>query len=360
MRNILSKMILVIQIIAMILFFILCFFILFNSLVAYKNASGNDWINFAGGIIGSVIAGAIAVITFYYTIKNNDKNQNDAYNLQTKLNIENNNFQMALKVQDNLNKKMEVERSTLANAYNHLENFLFTVTVIQIQNDDYIEMKNNLLRLYQEFISSINNIRFNSEIFDDRSFCENCEMCEMKTFGILVKSAADIQKEILIIDEECRIVLNYLELALNTAAQSQQLINERENLNQIKINNERLLSIRKTQIYNPIGSLTPQEKKYYDEMNSLSDDILKKNQRMMEIKDLLDNNLKIISEQSSLAKTKAVQTDSKLKMQLYILIRKYFTNYNLYIKEQVYAVQKNGWRTNVGCAKLNFEKNHIK
>ena len=61
-------------------------FALFNSLVAYKIASSNDWISFGGGIVGSIIAGLIAVITFHYTIKNNDKNQKEAHDLQTKLN----------------------------------------------------------------------------------------------------------------------------------------------------------------------------------------------------------------------------------------------------------------------------------
>lgn len=78
---------------------------MFNGLVAYKNASGNDLINFIGGIVGSVIAGVIAVITFYYTIKNNNKNQKEAHDLQIKLNIENNNIQTSLKVQDNFNRK---------------------------------------------------------------------------------------------------------------------------------------------------------------------------------------------------------------------------------------------------------------
>ena len=77
---------------------------MYNGLVAYKSASGNDWIDFIGGVICSVIAGVIAVVTFYYTIKNNNKNQKEAHDLQIKLNIKNNNLQTSLKVQDNLNR----------------------------------------------------------------------------------------------------------------------------------------------------------------------------------------------------------------------------------------------------------------
>lgn len=268
-KNILSKIITILQITALIIFFLLVFFLLFNWLEAYKTATGNDLISFVGGIIGSLIAGAIAVITFYYTIKNNNKHQKEAHDLQTKLNIENNNLQTSLKIQDNLNRNMETERSVLATTYNHLENFLFSVSNMLNKNNDYIEMKNDYLRIYKEFISSINNIKFNSEIFDDRSFCENCEMCEFKTYGTLVKSATDIQKEMLVIDEECRVVLGYLESALNTASQSKQLLDESSSLQKININNERIIEIKKSQILNPLGSLTQKEQMCYNEITSI-------------------------------------------------------------------------------------------
>lgn len=324
MKNNISRAIFALLIIALIIFSSFGIFVLFNSLVAYKNASGNDWINFTGGVIGSLIVGIITLITVYYTIKNNNKNQKEAHDLQTKLNIENNNIQASLKVQDNLNRKMETERSVLETTYNHLENFLFSVSNMLNKNDDYIEMKNDYLRLYKEVISSINNIRFNSEIFDDRSQCENCSMCEIKTYGILIKSAADIQKEMTLIDEECRNVLKYLEKALNTAYQSKQLIDESANL---------------------------------QKMNT-TDSILLNDKRIEEIEGLLKSNLKIIEEQISFARDKATQIDNKNKLQLYVLIRKYFANYNLYISEMVFSVEKNGKKTGSGCVKLNFERNH--
>lgn len=324
MKNNISRAIFALLIIALIIFSCFGIFVLFNSLVAYKNASGNDWINFTGGVIGSLIVGIITLITVYYTIKNNNKNQKEAQDLQTKLNIENNNIQASLKVQDNLNRKMETERSVLETTYNHLENFLFSVSNMLNKNDDYIEMKNDYLRLYKEVISSINNIRFNSEIFDDRSQCENCSMCEMKTYGSLVKSAADIQKEIIIIDEECRNILKHLEKALNTAYQSKQLIDESAMLQKMNTN----------------------------------DNVSLNSQRVSEIEGLLKNNLKTTEEQIGLARDKATQIDNKNKLQLYVLIRKYFANYNLYISEIVFSVEKNGKKTSSGCAKLNFERNH--
>lgn len=360
MKDKISKVTFALMLIALIIFSCVGIFAMFNSLVAYKTASGNDLINFAGGIIGSVIAGAIAVITFLCTIKNNDRNQKEAHELQTKLNIENNNLQTSLKVQDNLNRKMEKERSVLATTYNHLENFLFTVSNMIIQNDDYIEMKNDYLRLYNEVISSQNNIKFNSEIFDDRSQCENCSICEFKTYGTLVKSALDIQKEFLAIDEECQIVLGYLNAALSTAAQSKQLMNERSELQQINTINERMLNSEKPQIIIPSDSYTTKEAYYNNEIISISNGISANNKRISEINDLLENNLKTITEQSSLARNKALQIDSRNKSRLYILIRKYFTNYNLYISEVVYSVQKNGKKLGRGCAKLDFEKNHTK
>lgn len=357
-KNILSKIITVLQIIALIVFFILVFFLLFNWLAAYKTASGNDWLSFVGGIIGSLIAGAIAVITFYYTIKNNDKNQKEAHDLQTKLNIENNNLQASLKVQDNLNRKMEAERSALTTTYNYLENFLYTVSFMLTQKDNYIEMKNDYLRLYNEFLSSINSIRFNSEIFDDRSQCENCSMCEFKTYGTLVKYASDIQKEIYTIDEECRVVLKYLETALITAAQSNQFMKESSILRQLNIENEQMIAIKKSQISNPMHSLTSQEQPDNNDILSLSQNIVKNIQRLAEIKNVLDSAPKIVEEQISLARNKATQIDTNNKSRLSFLIRKYFSNYNLYINEVAFSVQKNGKKLNRSCAKLDFEKNH--
>lgn len=73
MKDKISKVIFALLIIALILFSCVGIFALFNGLVAYKNASGNDLISFVGGIIGSVIAGIIAIVTFHCTIKNNNK-----------------------------------------------------------------------------------------------------------------------------------------------------------------------------------------------------------------------------------------------------------------------------------------------
>lgn len=358
MKDKISKVLVVILIIALILFSCVGFFCLFNSLVAYKTASGNDFINFTGGIIGSLIAGMIAIFTFDCTLKNNNENQNKAYELQTKLNIENHHLQTSLKVEDNLNREMEKERSVLANTYNQLENFLFTAANMLYKNDDFIEMKNDFIRLYGEFLSSINNIKFNSSIFADRSLCESCEMCEIKTYGVLVKVAMDIQKEIILIDEECRIVLGHLVPALNMAAQSKQLFDEKSNLEQINMNTERLIVVKKLQIINSIGAITPQEQTYNNEILSMLENIKQNNQRILEIDGLTGNNLKLIGNEINLAKSKAAQIDNKQKMLLDTLIRKYFSIYNSYIKEVVYDVQMNGMKINRSCAKLDFEKNH--
>ncbi len=358
MKSKLSKVIVVLLIIALILFSCFGVFYMFNSLVAYKNASGNDFINFAGGIIGSLIAGMIAVVTFLCTLKNNNKNQNEAHELQTKLNIENNHLQTSLKVEDNLNRIMEKERSVLENTYNQLENFLFTVANMLYKNDDFIEMKNDFIRLYGEFLSSINNIKFNSAIFDDRSLCENCNMCEIKIYGTLVKVAMDIQNEIFVIDEECRGVLDHLVSALNVAAQSKQLLDEKSNLEQININTERLIAVKKSQITHLIGELTSQEQTYYNEILAMLENINQNNLRISEIDVIKGNNLKFIDDELNLAKSKAAQVDNKLKVQLFLLIQKYFSIYNSYIKEVVYDVQMSGKKINRGCAKLDLEKNH--
>lgn len=358
MKDKLSKVLVVLLIIALILFSCIGVFFLFSYLVAYKNASGNDALNFTGGIIGSFIAGMVAVVTFLCTIKNNNKNQNEAHELQTKLNIENNHLQTSLKVEDNLNRKMEKERSVLANTYNQLENFLFSVSNMLFKSDNFIEMKNDFIRLYGEFLSSINNIKFNSEIFDERGMCENCEMCEIKTYGTLVKFATDIQKEIIIIDEECRSALNHLVSALNKADQRKQLLAEKLNLQQINMNNERLIELIKLQIINFKGAIPPQEQTYDDEIHSILENIKQNNQRISEIDSLTGNNLKIIGDEIDLAKGKAAQIDNKLKVQLYTFIRKYFSIYNSYIKEVVFDVQMSGKKINRGCAKLDFEKNH--
>ena len=351
MKDKFSKVIFALLLIALIIFSCIGIFALFNGLVAYKNASGNDWINFTGGIIGSLIAGIIAIITFYYTIRNNNRNQREAHELQIKLNIENNNLQTSLKVQDNLTRKMETERSVLSATYNHLENFLYSVFNMLNQNDNYIEMKNDYLKLYNEVISSVNNIKFNSEIFDDRSQCENCSMCEIKTYGILVKSANDIQKEMFVIDEECRFVLGDLSVALNLADQNSRLQNERNGLEEKNNRNQMLMLVLKMQNGN-------NEKDSLNGINSFLQNIEKNNQRILEIDKLAKDNLLKISEQINLAKNRAAQIDNKNKMKLYILIRKYFTNYNLYIKEVVFSVENDGKKPNIGCAKLDFEKNH--
>lgn len=347
MKDKILKVIFALLLIALIIFSCVGIFTLFNSLVAYKTASGNDWLGFGGGIVGSIIAGLIAVITFYYTIKNTNKNQEKAHKLQ-----------MSLKVEDNLNRKFETERSVLAITYNQLESFLFTVSNISNQNDDYIAIKNDYFRLYKEVLNSINNIRFNSEIFDDRSSCENCQICEIKTYGILVKSATDIQKEITAIDKECRKILAHLDQALRTAAESNQLIDEKSTLQKININNEQILSTKDNQVLEPIDYITPNSANLNDEQNKLLQEIKQNNERIEKIDESIMKNLNFIKEQSDLARNKATQIDANNKTQLYILIRKYFAAYNLYIKEMVYAVQKNGKKPNSSCAKLDFEKNH--
>ncbi len=55
-------------------------------------------------------------------------------------------------------------------------------------------------------------------------------------------------------------------VSLNIAAQSKQFIDEKMNLQQININNERLISIKQSQIINQKEALTPQEQTYEDTM----------------------------------------------------------------------------------------------
>lgn len=88
------------------------------------------------------------------------------------------------------------------------------------------------------------------------------------------------------------------------------------------------------------------------------ENIKQNNQKVLEINDLTRKNLKLIEDEINLAKSKAAQIDNKLKVQLYNLIRKYFSIYNSYIKEVVFDVQKSGKKINRGCAKLDFEKNN--
>ena len=62
MKDKISKVIFALLLIALIIFSCVGIFVLFNGLAAYKTATGNDWIGFGGGIVGSIIAGLIAVI----------------------------------------------------------------------------------------------------------------------------------------------------------------------------------------------------------------------------------------------------------------------------------------------------------
>lgn len=341
------KVIFILVLILLILISLVGGFALFNYFVAYKSATQNDWINFAGGIVGSFITGIVAFATLFVTIRSNNKNQEKANNLQA-----------SLKIEDNLNKKMEMERSLLSVTYNQLENFLFTVANMSNGKDDYIAMRNDFFRMYKEISSSLNNITFNSDAFDDKSFLKKRERSEIKSYIPIVSTSTDIRKEIFVIVGECKIILNYLESALNKADQITQCSEEMSVLKQMNMNNAQILSLQNLQTINKIDYIAPNLADLEHEKKEILQQIENNRNRISEIEELIKNNMEIIKEQMYLAKNKAIQIDTNNKPKLYNLIRKYFDNYNSYIEEIVIDVQMNGKKPDNSCAKLDCEKNH--
>ncbi len=326
-----------------------------NSLILHKIATTNDYTNFWGGIIGSIIGGLIAFAVLFVTIRNNNKKQKEQIELQNSMQTKDANLKIALKTEDNLNRKMEVERKIISEAYNNLEKFVYMSMKITPSYNDYNEMKNNLINLHGNFSSSVNLIRFNSEIFYDKSKCEGCESCNLKTYGLLVKDAMTIQKEITEIEKECNSVISYFETMLNLSSECSRLIEPKKKLEEYNTNYNRLIEIKNMLLHNPI---TPEDIPLIKEITNLHYK-LDENIKQISLLDVqIDDMLKLIRENNTLARTKANEIYVNQKGKFATCIYKYFDSYNIYIQECVYSIEQKGKKRNYKCAKLDFEKNH--
>ena len=301
---------------------------MFNSLIAYKLATTNDYISFAGGIVGSLIAAIIAIISLVFTLRHNEISQQKSNNLQN-----------ALKLEDNLNRRLENERNTITNAYNSFNKFVFIAATAQSNANDHSATKKMILDLYENFSSTINCIRFNSEIFYDKSLCEGCELCPIKTHGILVKNSTAIQKFLMELEKKCNELTGQFALMIDKGSECMELLNKKNSLERICITAREILA------RNP-------------EVQDIKQNYEEKLQEILAIDVAINEGVAYLKAQNSLVRETAEKLNSDDKIIFANLIQKYFDSYDLYIRERVYAAKEGRHGLNNKCLKLDFENNH--
>lgn len=313
---------------------------LFNILANYKSATTNDYISFFGGIVGAAISALIAIVALVITISSGNKNQKQALNIQSSLQVEN-----------NMTLKMEKARLAITEAYNQLEVLLLMVTHLKLSNNDYSSERKGIIEIYATFRKAINTIRFNTEIYYDLSRCEGCTDCYVKSYGEFVKRAMELQKHFMKIDKECSYATNELKEAIDIAMDSYNLISQQGNIINGKSKTEGL--IRLTQ--NQLANANETDKSTIEEnISNLEKERQECDAKIDSLQKTLISNSEKIGAKNQKARELAQKISVENKVELDNSIYKYFESYKLYITESITYTSKNGRLFINVCKKYNF------
>jgi len=307
------------------------------------NAKSSNEAAYWGALIGSILAGLIALISLFVTLQSNNKNQKETNKLQS-----------SLRVEENLTQKLRKTSEQLASAFNQLEIMLLIMQYLKVEKEgDFYPERNSIIEAYSKFRTAINGIRMNTLIYQNLSRCEGCSDCNIKTYGELAKVTMALQKCVVQIDKECSNAFSGLETALSLAMDSSNLLKTTSNRMELIASTKSIISTQKQLIQH-----APETEKVdiQHEINENSKNILSYENELKDLNRTLENNTSMISNCNKNAREKANHISTELKRELDIAINDYLGCYSMYIKESVSYTAKNGRILNQKCKKFNFEE----
>jgi len=280
-------------------------------------------------LLGIVLASAIPIVVLILTLRSNRK-------AQTK----NSNMQNSLLAKESIGKEIDRAKQTITEAYNQLEELLFITSTLKPRSKDIQQYIDKVNKIYVLFRQSINTLRFNTEIYRRRKWCEGCTLCEIKIYGDLAKATSILQEIIVDIDREVSNAFSFLTVALESAADSHDLISKQNTLMELDRNYKSM-----------IGNLEDLLRRVFDENeaqrldNEIASALASKLENEKEIKGAegqLDILMKNIGDNNTQARTKINDVLMKNKPQLDNAIVEYFDIYKEYSRQVSTYISEKG------------------
>jgi len=286
-------------------------------------------------LIGIAFATLIPLLILIFTLKSNKKTQ-----------IKNNNIQIALTWQNSVSTEINKAHQSVTEAYNNIDKLLILCASLKPQGRDmgkYIEQVNEIYILFRQ---SMNNVKYNTDIYTVSIMCEGCTLCDIKTYGDLAKATIRLQTVFISIDEEVCESINLLSVALDSASETIDIIERRSTTQNIVDNYRSMISLSESKHY--IDDKLKQDVLYYNaQMNKEISEIEK-------FDNIISSKMDVTKQKNEIARNKINDIYIKHKPQLDEAIFSYFAMYKRFAKQGVLYIQKNG-RPNNMCKKITDE-----
>lgn len=306
------------------------------------NAKSSNEAAYWGALVGSILAGLIAIVSLVVTLQSSNKNQQETNKLQS-----------SIKVEENLNQKLSIVSEQLTSAFNQLEVMLLIMQYLKVERGNHSPERNSIIEAYSRFRTAINGIRMNTSIYQNWSKCEGCTVCNIKTYGDLAKVSKVLKKCFIQIDKDCSNAFNGLETALSLLMDTENIINTVSNRRELIASTKSILVTQNQLMQQNISEA--EKANIQREINGNISSITSYENELKDLERTVENNTDMISDCNKNARIKANNISSELMRELDIAINDYLDCYSMYIKESVSYTAKHGRAMNSKCKKYSFE-----
>ena len=310
--------------------------ILCTTVISFLFRNNSNFVSFIGTLLGAVISGIITLVVLFITIKQGNENQETALRLQS-----------ALQVESNLLHSLEKRREVVAESVNKLDDLLFMVQNLKIENPDVIsEERKNLIKIFSDYREAMNVIKLNTDIYVDTSKCDGCNDCAIKFYGELSRRKTKLCECFNKVERNCNSMVEKLQVALDTSIDAKNLLSQKE------VYQKTLLSYEEqVQRYRYYNTMNPFDLEIYEKMKQYEKDYVKLQENIQAIDEQIQLALNVIGEKNKQAREEANNIQIYDKMELYNAVMMYFDAYSIYIDQNKEYVMKNGALFEKKCKK---------
>lgn len=314
--------------------------ILCITVVSFLFRENNDFVGFFGNVLGAVISGIITFVVLFITIKQGNENQETALRLQS-----------ALQVESNLLHTLEKRREVISESVNKLDDLLFMVQILKIENVDEISKeRKDLIKIFSDYREAMNVIKLNTDIYVDTSKCDGCNDCAIKFYGELSRRKTKLYECFNKIDRNCNSMVQKLQEALDNSIDAKNLLIKQETYQKKIVFYEGQIQ-RDKDCY----AMNPADQKMFEKMKQSEKEYVKLQENIQTIDEQVQTALNVIGEKNKKAREEANYIQMNDKMELYNAVMLYFDAYSVYIDQNKEYVMKNGILFDKKCKKYTLE-----
>ena len=314
--------------------------ILCTTVISFLFRNNSNFVSFIGTLLGAVISGIITLVVLFITIKQGNENQETALRAQS-----------ALQVESNLLHSLEKRREVVAESVNKLDDLLFIVQILKIENPNAIsEERKNLIKIISDYREAMNVIKLNTDIYVDTSKCDGCNDCAIKFYGELSRRKTKLCECFNKIDRNCNSMVEKLQVALDNSIDAKNLLAQKDACQKLLNSDEEC--IQKFKKY-PAQDLS--EKEIFEKIKQLETECVNLKEKIQAIDEQVQSALNVIGEKNKQAREEANNIQKYDKMELYNAVMMYFDAYSFYIEQNKEYVMKNGALFEKKCKKYALD-----